>query len=190
MTVYKTILGRRTIRLFRNKKIPVKILEKLVNAGRLAPSAKNLQPLEYLIINNEKLCDKVFKNVSFGGETEKLRKKDNRPVAYIFVLVNKKIRSDYFEHDVGLAIENIALSAYEEGIGCCIMGAIDREKLAEIFNIPSDYFLDLIVALGFPAEKPRIEEGKTGHPWRDERGVLHVPKKPLNEILHWNKFKK
>jgi nitroreductase len=187
MDVYKAILKRRTIRIFKNKKIPKRILVKLVNAGRLAPSARNLQPIEYLVIEKPELCDLVFENVYFGGEVEKLRKKENRPVAYILVLVNKKIRPKNFEHDVGLAVENIVLAALEKGIGACIMGAIEREKLKKIFKIPKNYYLDLVLALGYPAEKPVLEEGE-GKYWRDEKGILHVPKKPLEKILHWNEF--
>lgn len=187
MKIYQLILKRRTIRIFKNKKIPRKILEKLVNAARLAPSARNLQPLEYLVVDDEKLCDRIFENVYFGGQVEKLRTKENRPVAYILVLVNKNIKPERFEHDVGLAIENIVLTAWEEGIGACIMGAIEREKISKIFNLPSHYYLDLVIALGYLAEKPVIEE-KYGHYWRDEKGILHVPKRSLKEILHWNKI--
>jgi nitroreductase len=187
MEVYQAILKRRTIRIFKNKKIPKRILEKLVNAARLAPSARNLQPLEYLVVNDSKLSDLIFENVYFGGQVEKLRKKENRPVAYILVLVNKKIRSSGFEHDVGLAVENIVLAALEMRIGCCIMGAIEREKIKKILKIPSKYHLDLVLALGYPAEKPVLEQGK-GKYWRDEKGVLHIPKRPLKEILHFNKI--
>jgi len=187
MNVYEAIKKRRTIRIFKNKKIPKKILLNLVNAARLAPSARNLQPLEYLIIDDQQLCDLIFENVHFGGEVQKLRTKENRPVAYILVLVNKKIRTTGFEHDVGLAVENICLSAVEHNIGSCIIGAIERERMMELLKIPNDYYLDLIVALGYPAEKPVLEEGG-GTYWRDEKGVLHVFKKPLNKIVHWNNF--
>jgi len=188
MEVYQAILKRRTIRIFKDKKIPKKILEKLINAGRLAPSARNLQPLEYIIIDNPKICDSVFKYVYFGGQVEKLRTRENSPVTYILVLVNKKIRSDGFEHDVGLATENIVLAAFEKGIGSCIMRAFNRRKLIKILKIPQKYFLDLIIALGYPAEKPTIFEGKLKKYWRDKKGILHLPKRKLKKILHWNKI--
>ena len=189
MDIYESILNRRTIRLFQNKKIPAKILEKLVNTARLAPSAKNLQPLKYIIVDQEQLSEKVFANLALGGETEKLRKKENQPVAYILILVNRKIRVSEFEHDVGLAAGNIILTAFGEGIGCCIIRAFNRQGLVNAFNLPPDYYLDLIIALGYPAEKPVIEEKKFGPYWRDEKGILHVPKRQLKKILHWNGFK-
>lgn len=187
MNVYTATIKRRTIRLFKSKKISKKILEKLINSARLAPSTRNLQPLEYLIVDDEKLCEKIFENVYFGGETQKLRTKENRPVAYILVLVNKNIKSEKFEHDVGLAVENIVLVAWEERIGACIMGAIERDKISKIFNLPSHYYLDLVIALGYPAEKPVIGERGEKY-WRDEKGILHVPKRSLKKILHWNQL--
>ncbi len=187
MRVYQAILKRRTIRLFKDKRISKRILKKLVNAARLAPSAKNLQPLEYLVVNDKKLCEKIFENVYFGGETERLRTEKNKPVAYILVLTNKKVAQKFSKYDAGLAVENIVLTALEEGIGCCIMGAIKREKLKKICKIPSNYHLDLVLAFGYPAEKPVLEKGHRKY-WRDKRGILHVPKRSLKEILHWNKF--
>lgn len=187
MSVYKTILQRRTIRIFKPIKIKKNILKKLINAARFAPSARNLQPLEYLVVDEKELCQKIFENVKFGGEVEKLQSKEKKPKAYILVLVNLNVKDKRFEVDVGLAVQNIVLTAWEERIGCCIMGAIERENLMNIFKIPPNYHLELVIALGYPAEKPKAEEGYRPY-WRDEKGVLHVPKRKLEEILHWNKF--
>ena len=59
-SVYEAILSRRTIRRFKQKPVDVKLLKKFVNAARVAPSAANLQPLEYFIISEKKLCARVF----------------------------------------------------------------------------------------------------------------------------------
>ncbi len=60
MTVYGTTLKRRTIRRFKQKPIPSETLRKLVNAGRLAPSSANLQPIEYIVIDDIDLGERVF----------------------------------------------------------------------------------------------------------------------------------
>ncbi len=190
MNIYNSILKRRTIRIFKDKKISSEILKKLINAARLAPSARNLQPLEFLAISNNILQEKVFENIIFGGETEKLRTDKNKPVAYILILVNKKVRKQGFEYDTGLAAGNIVLTAYEQGIGSCIIGAINREKLQKELNIPLFYYIDLVVALGYPEEKPKIKKGKKGIYKRNKKQDLLVYKKPLSQVLHWNKIKK
>ena len=138
-------------------------------------------------MDEKELCTRVFENIVFGGEVENLRTKKNKPAAYILILVNKNIRSTGFEHDAGLAVGNIALFAWELGIGACIMGAVNRNNLAKALDIPSNYYLDLVVALGYPAEKPKTKELNKGVYWRDKKGNLLVSKKPLSQILHWNK---
>ncbi len=190
METHKTILKRRTVRIFQDRNIPKKILKEAVNVARMAPSARNIQPLEYLVVEEKNKCEKLFKNITFGGDIDEIRKKKNRPKAYILVLVNKKVRKDNFQHDVGLAVGNIALFLQEKRIGTCIMGAIDREEIAKDFKIPDHYFIDLVVALGYPAEKIKVIKSDKVSYHRDENNVLFVVKRSIDEIIHWNKIKK
>lgn len=193
MDVYKTILKRRTIRRFKNISIPYEILEKCVDAGRLAPSASNLQPCEYIIVDKGDLLKEVFNILKWAAYISP--KGDpplgERPKAYIVVLVNKNIRIRGYEYDVGAAVENIILAALEEGIGSCCMGSINRNKLRKILDVPNSYAIDLIVALGYPNESPVEEELKDSIKyWKDENEILHVPKRKLIDILHRNTFDK
>ena len=86
-------------------------------------------------------------------------------------------------------MENIILVALEEGIGGCPIASVDRDKLRKILSVPGDYEIPLVLALGYPSESP-IEEPFDGSVkyWRDEDDVLHVPKKKLEIVLHWNIF--
>ncbi len=189
MDVYRAIYKRRTVRLFRKESIPQESLKRMVDAARMAPFARNIQPLEYLIVDKPSLCGSIFPYVYFGGETKGLLQDKNRPVAYALFLVNTLIKKEKYEHNVGLAVENFVLAGMAEGVASCIMGKIDREKITELLSIPSFYYLDLLVALGYPAESPQAVEAKKDHYWRDEKGVLHVPKKSLEDVLRWNEFK-
>jgi len=189
MNIREVIEKRRTIRLFEKKKISHEDLEDIVQAARMAPSARNIQPLEYLVIDEDELCDEVFARVHLGGDLEREEVSENRPVAYVLVLLNKKKKEEKFEHDSGLAIANMVLLAESKGVGSCIMGRIDREGLMESLNIPPHYYVDLVVAMGYPKESPRlVEEGGSGYA-RDEEGVLHVRKRNLSEMFHWNGFR-
>jgi len=188
MEVYETIVKRRTIRRFQNKKIPYQTLEKCVDAARLAPSAANLQPCEYLVIDEENLLDKVFATLKWAGYIPDGKPpKLEEPKAYIVVLINKEVKTEGFQHDVGFAVENIILTALEEGIGSCCFGAINRKALRKNLNIPVKYIIDLVVALGYPKESPLEEPFEDSIKyWKDEKGILHVPKRGLKEILHRN----
>lgn len=102
------------------------------------------------------------------------------------ILVDKNIRSSGYEIDVGIAAENITLAAMEMGIGSCMMGAIDRDALRDEFNIAQQYEISLVMALGYPAQKSvavEMESPDKYKYWLTEDGILHVPKRPLDEII-------
>lgn len=183
MSIYGLILKRRTIRKFSQKKIKKSDLVSFINAARVAPSAANLQPLEYILIT--KNLDRFFENTRWGGYLKDgAPKKEERPPAYILVLSNAKINANA-RYDTGLAIENIILTALEKGIASCVIGSPNRENLAKILNVPKDYIIELVVALGYPIQKSMEDKiGKDIKYWLDKKGVLHVPKRKLKDIIH------
>ena len=193
--LYDLIIKRRTVRKFRQEKIQADILEKVVDAGRLAPSSSNLQPWEFIIADSMDLCGNIFSCIKWAGHLGSwVPEESERPTAYIIILVNRDIRKERYEHDTGLAAGNICLSAFGYGVGSCIIRSINREKLQSILKIPEKYIIDLVVALGYPAESPILEDGKKDREngfvkyWRDESRVFHVPKRPRESIIHRNGF--
>ena len=189
--VYKLILSRRSIRRFKQDGVPLSILKKLVNTARLAPSGANLQPLEFMVINDKKTRKAVFNTLVWAGyiSPNGTPKEGEQPVAYILVLVNAHIRKQNYQWDVGAAMENIILAALEQGLGSCWIGSINKSRLSEILKIPPHFMIDSILALGYPAENPKIDEFKDNCKyWKDSLNRLHVPKRNLSAIIHFNKF--
>ncbi len=191
MTIYQAAITRRSIRRFKDIPISRQILEKCVNAARLAPSAANLQPLDYIIVDEAPLLPQVFSTLKWAAYIRPHGDPPpgKRPRAYIAILKNRNLGTSFSVYDVGMAIENMILVALEEGVGSCPFGSVDRDKLRAILNIPDDYEIPLVLALGFPDESP-VEEAFEGSVkyWKDEDSMLHVPKKKLDSILHWNTF--
>jgi nitroreductase len=190
MKVYDAIVSRRSIRRFHQKPVNLEVLKKCVNAARLAPSAANLQPLEYLIVTDKKLCALLFETLNWAAyiQPKWTPKEAERPTAYIVVLV-KDTQNPYYERDVGFATENIVLTAEGEGLGSCILCNIERIKIQELFKIPLTIAVDSVIALGHKAEKSVVEDMKDSVKyWRDEHDVLHVPKRKLDDIIHINTF--
>ena len=190
MSVYEAILSRRSIRRFQQKPINIELLRNFVNAARVAPSAANLQPLEYFIVTEEDLCSKIFETIGWAGYIKPTWKpsKNERPTAYIVILV-KDINNKYYLRDVGLASENIVLASEEKHIGSCILCKIEKDKIQEILKIPDTLHVDSVIALGYKAEQVVVEDLKDSVKyWRDENEVLHVPKRNLEDIIHVNKF--
>jgi nitroreductase len=190
MKVYDTIIARRSIRRFHQKPVNLTILKKCVNAARLAPSAANLQPLEYCIVTDKELCTHLFEALSWAAyiQPKWAPTEEERPTAYIVVLV-KDTKNPYYERDVGFATENIVLAAEGEGLGSCILCNIERGKIQDLCNIPLTLAVDSVIALGYKAEKSVVEDmNDSVKYWRDKHDVLHVPKRKLDDIVHINKF--
>ena len=188
--VYNAILSRRSIRRFKQKEISIEKLKKFVNAARLAPSAANLQPLEFFVITEKDLCEKVFNALHWAGYITPKWKPDGdeRPTAYIIPMVVQP-DNKWYSRDVSFASENIVLAAEEEGIGTCIICKIDKEQLYKSLNVPDNVIIDSVIALGYKAEKSVVEDYvDTVKYWRDEKEVMHVPKRKLEDITHINKF--
>lgn len=191
MKLYDLIVSRRTIREFQDKPVARDLLERLVNAGRLAPQAANRQPLEFIVVDEPDICSQIFPLVKLAGYLEWKPSNEKRSRAYIAVIVNRSLQKPiWIPYDVALASENISLVAWEEGIGSCLIGSFNKGPLVELLGVPDDYDLNLLIALGYPAHKSVAEEMKDENIAyrRDDAGTFHVPKRPLNKIIHYNKF--
>ncbi len=191
MAAYDILLKRRTIRRFQEKPVPFSLLKKCVNAARLSPTASNAQPLEFVIVNDKEQLRRMNEAVYFGGAVKRRgRVKGEEPKAFIVILANKgKLDEKYVGMDVGIAAEAIVLTACEQGVGSCIQGAVERERIKGVLGIPDAFEVPLVVALGFPKEKPVAERPtKDLDYWVDEKGELHVPKRDLEEVMHRNMF--
>lgn len=187
--IYEKIISRRSIRRFKQKKVPINILKECVNAARLAPSAANLQPLEFITNNNEKICSDIFKTLGFAGYLPEWNPdKTEKPMAYVVILCNDP-ENKWYMRDASFAAENIVITAEIYGIGSCILLNIDRDKIKRILNIPKDIIVDSIVALGYKKEEPKIVPYKDSvEYYHDKNKVLHVPKKSLSNVMHINEY--
>ena len=189
--IYDIAAGRRTIRQFKPDPVPGHLLGKLIDVARLAPSAANLQPLEYIAVDDKRVCGEIFPCLKWAAyiAPEGDPKPGQEPVAYIVTLVNTKVREKMFEYDVGAAMENMILAALGEGVGSCWLLSIDRDKLKGILGVPDGFRIDCVLALGYAAEEPMAEDRNDSQKyWKDKDGRLHVPKRTLASVLHRNRF--
>ena len=188
--IYEKIIGRRSIRKYARKEVPKEVMLKCVDAARLSPSGANRQPLRYVIVDDQELLKEVFSTLSWAGYLADYQpSEEEMPRAYVVILLDKSIRKNP-GHDAGIAAMSISMVAYDEGLGSCILGAIHREKLRNILNVPDDLYIVLVVSLGYPAENPVVDKIKDGDIkyWLDENGVLHVPKREFKDVVKWNLY--
>ncbi|MHB0914013.1 MAG: nitroreductase family protein [Armatimonadota bacterium] len=175
----------RSYRRFSREPVSVETLRELVNLARLSPSAANLQPLKYKLSADPETNARIFPTLAWAGyladwpgPTE-----GERPTAYIVILCDTEV-SKSAGCDHGIAAQSILLAACERGLGGCMIGSIKRDELRSALAIPDRLEILLVLALGRPAEEVVLEEA-TGEIkyYRDERGVHHVPKRPMEEII-------
>ena len=185
MSVYELILKRRTIRKFEQKAIEKDSIIKMINAARLAPSGANLQPLKFIAVTSPEMCDKVFPLTKYAGYLKDGGPKEGeKPMAYIVVLVDEKIRKDGAGEDAGAAIENMILTALDDGIAACWVANVSREELRKVLEIDDYLAINSVVALGYPMQESQEAEfdGDVKY-YLDETGKLHVPKRSMEEIF-------
>jgi nitroreductase len=174
-------------RFYQHQPIELQTLRELVDLARLSASAANLQPLKYILSSSPEKNALIFPNLTWAGYLRDWPGPDEgeRPAAYIIILGDTEI-SKSVDCDQAIAAQSILLGATEKGLGGCIIGSIRREQLHKALDISSRYEILLVIALGKPREKVVIEtvgaDGDIKY-WRDGKGVHHVPKRALDEII-------
>jgi len=174
-------------RFYQDLKIELETLKELVELARLSAAAGNLQPLKYMLSNDPEKNETIFENLGWAGYLKDWPGpgEGERPSAYIIVLGDKRICKS-FGCDHGIACQNIMLGAVEKGLGGCMIGSVNRERLRKNLKIPDHLEILLVVALGKPKETVVLEtvgpDGDIKY-WRDSEGLHHVPKRTLEDII-------
>lgn len=182
------VLSGRSYRRFQeSERIDATTLKALIDLARCTPSAGNLQPLKYIISCTPEKNAKVFSCLAWAGYLTEWPgpSEGERPSGYIVVLGDTSIAKG-FGCDHGIAAETILLGATELGLGGCIFGAINRDRLRSELGIHSQFEILLVIALGKPIEKVVLEDVASGGSikyYRDEAQVHHVPKRKLEDII-------
>ena len=182
------VLRNRSYRRFdQSTRIAPETLRGLVDLARLTPSARNCQPLKYLLIHNEETCAKMFPFLMWAGYLKDWDGpvEGERPSAYVVVLGDTSIANTY-NVDPGIAAQTLLLGAVEEGLGGCILASVQRQGIREAFEVAEKFEILYVIALGKPVEVVVLEDlqgdGDIKY-WRDEKQVHHVPKRGLKDVI-------
>jgi nitroreductase len=170
MSFHKLIANRFSVRSYKNEPIPEETLIKIVEAGRIAPSAVNYQPWHFVIVNDG--STKIALQKVYSREWFK------QAPAYIVVCTDYKSawvrntdQKNFADVDASIAAEHIILQATELGLGTCWVCNFDVEKCKMALNLPDSIEPLVIIPVGFSDEKPKIKTRKS-----------------QKEIVHWNHF--
>jgi nitroreductase len=188
MTILKDLVlrNRSYRRFYQSERISKTQLLDWVDLARNSASARNAQPLKYLLSTEETLNAEIFEHLAWAGYLTQWPgpEEGERPSAYIIMLYDTRISGNYLCDD-GIATQSILLGATEAGFGGCIIYSVNRSKLRETLSLPDHFEIVQVLALGKPKETVVLEVIKEGDVkyWRDENQVHHVPKRPLEEII-------
>jgi nitroreductase len=162
------ILRRQSDRKYSDKPVEVEKLERIIEAGRMAPSACNAQPWKFVVVTEPSLIQELSQ-----AATEKLTGMNSfvnqAPILIIIVREKPNLSSkigggiknkDYSHNDIGIASANICLQAAAEGIGSCIIGWFDEKMIRMILGIPASKRVELIITLGYSLSEYREKKRK------------------------------
>lgn len=149
MNVFDAIKKRSSIRSFMNKPIEPEKLRLVLEAGRLAPSARNLQEWRFIIVKNSE----TRKKLAFAANGQMFVME--APVVIVACAVtDERIMSCgqlCYPIDIAIALDHISLAAVELNLGTCWIGAFDEKKVKEILAIPDEVRVVGLMPIGYPA---------------------------------------
>ena len=164
MDAMEAITTRRSVRQFSQKPVPDELIYKLIDAGRLAPTANNVQPWEFVVVTNKQIREKIASLANYGSFIA------GAPVCIAVFCKDTK----YYLEDGCAATENILIAAHALGLGSSWVAGDKKpycNEIKEILNVPPAYKLISLLPIGYPLDTP------TAH---DKRGI--------NEVMHKEKF--
>jgi nitroreductase len=154
---------RRSVRAYTRAPVPRKIIEDIVDCGRLAPTANNVQPWEFVVVTDPELLRRIAVITEYGKFIA------DAPVCVVVLSRDTK----YYLEDGSAATENILLAARAHGLASCWVAGDKKPYASEICRLvgaPRGCKLVSLIPIGYPAESPE----KT--------------KRPLSDVLHWEKY--
>jgi Nitroreductase len=170
---------RQSDRKYSDKPVEKEKLERIIEAGRMAPSACNAQPWKFIVVTDPELVLKIADAASakligmnsFVAQAPAIlvivREKPNMSSKVGATIKNK----DYSLIDIGIATENICLQAKAEQLGSCIIGWFDERQIKKLLKIPKSKRVELIITLGYSLSEQREKR-----------------RKPASETVSYNKY--
>lgn len=158
MTVSEAIAARRSIRVYRGKPVEDDKLTRVLEAARLAPSARNIQEARFVVVTDRDMREKLMKaaaNQSFVAEA---------PVVIVAcaTVTQYTMRCGQLAYpvDLAIAVDHMTLQAVEEGLGTCWVCAFNEAEIKALLSIPDSVRVVALMTLGYPGESPAARPRK------------------------------
>ncbi len=171
MDFYQTVSARKSIRSYRPDPVPDEVFNRVMEAARIAPSAKNIQPWKFIIVRDPQVRQDLA--VACNNQQSVAQ----APITICGCAIESicyRGMGGYWNSwavDLSIALEHIMLAAAAEGLGTCWIGSFNETEVRRVLQIPEDIKIVALTPLGYPAQ-----EAKTR------------PRKPLSEIICTDRY--
>jgi len=165
MSVTELLLSRRSIRKYKTEQISQDSLQKILEAGRYAPSASNGQPWHFIVLSNQEIKEKLSQRQWSGF----IRNSALTIVGCAYE--GSTYARKWSTVDTTIALENMVIAAWGLGIGSCWIGDFDEAEVTRILGVPKDWKVIALISFGYPDEAPAV-----------------TPRKSPSEIVSYDRF--
>ncbi len=169
MKVSEAIRTKRAIRDYDDRPLPDEVVHAILNAGRLSQSAKNLQPWRFVAIRERERLVELAEMGSFSAHLGE---------AALGVVILTPPPTERFQilFDAGQAAAYMQLSAWEQGVGSCLVTSYNREGVRQLLGFPDELHVRVAIAFGYPS------------PNGQRRRSARQGRRTLDEVVHWERW--
>jgi nitroreductase len=169
---WDAVRARRNVRQYTDRPIPREDLERILEAGRRAPSSQNWQPWDFVVVADRDRLVELAKAWEQGG------KHIARSAATIALLARRpdddraRTRTAY---DLGQATAFMMITAADLGIGSGHSSVADQDQAQRVLGFPDSHFCAYLIGLGYPADRPL-------------RPIASPDRRPFDDVVHWDRW--
>ena len=172
METWDTIRARRNVRLYADQPIARGDLERVLEAGRRAPSAGNWQPWNFVVVTGREQLIELARAWPQGGRHIA---QSAATIALVARQPEDQMRHDWLMYDFGQATMNMMLAAADLGIGSGHSAVRDQGQAQRVLGFPDGYPAVYLIGLGYPADRPL-------------RPISRPDRRPFDDVVHWERW--
>jgi nitroreductase len=167
METWDAITSRRDVRSFDRRPLPDEDLDRILEAGRRAPSSRNWQPWDFVVVTDREQLKELAKVWQGGGHVAE----SAATIAEILPRTDDPHERDTAHYDLGQATMAMLIAAADRGIGSGHSAVGDQERARRVLGFPEDRYAAYLIDLGYPADGPL-------------RPILRPNRRPFEEVVH------
>jgi nitroreductase len=171
METWDAVTARRNVRDYSDKEIPDAVLERILEAGRRAPSASNTQPWAFVLVKGRARLEELSKVWQGAGHVAR----SNATIAVVTPVPENERRGQLNQFDLGQATMAMMMIAADAGVGSGHSAVGDQDLARRLLGLPDNEICAYLIALGYPADRPLTP-------------LKRPNRRPLEEVVHRDRW--